>query len=383
MATSVCPRCGDPINEVALGDRRCQSCGETLPGEVSGPPASTAETLPGGEHVAEWDLLPKYPGEPSPPVSSWPDVRIRRSDHGETLAVFALLLPLLAQGVALALRSDSLGIQVALSWGTVVVTALLLAADAACLGSTDLRGTQRCSPVALFFGMFLLWIVCYPVAFFRRRHFGRPNLGPLAILVAACFVVAPFVQQFLAFGVVGEGPPTCTSREVTSMVDGMIRQSPLGPSVQSISGYRELRYDSMNQTRKGECQVKTDTETIIATYTVRMLNRATGTFQVEVDPIVPDDPPSCTDPGVIALLEGLVRDRFQGQVVGGVGSHQETGYDRANKIRHGRCLVNVQDQLDVRRPLVQPWRRNAPVAVNYKVRWTDQKTGQYQVEIEP
>src|SRR5262245_48641923 len=150
----------------------------------------------------------------------------------------------------------------ALGWGTIAVTALVLAVDAAFMGTTDLHGAQRSSPVALFFGVLLLWIVFYPVTFFRRRHFGRPNLGPLALLVAGFFVAVPFFHNFARFGIAGDGVPTCTSREVIGMVDDIIRQSAVGPSVQSIRDHREISHDAANQIRKGQCLVKTQTETI-------------------------------------------------------------------------------------------------------------------------
>jgi hypothetical protein len=366
MPTIACPQCG-AVNETALLDRRCPSCGATLPDELAGPPAPAGETPPRSEHVAEFDLVPRYPEPPLSLEPISPEAKIRRSQHGETLAVLALLLPLVAQGVALAGHFDS-GIEMALSWGTVAVTALLLAADAALLGPVDLQRSRRASPAALFFGMIFLWIVCYPVVFFRRRHFGRPNLGPLAILVAVFFVAVPFVHQFRRFGVVNGGPPTCTSREVTTMVDDMIRKSAIGPSVLSISGHREISHDLVGQSRKGQCLVETQTETITVTYTVKLLNRTNGTFQVEIEPIIPVDPPSCTNPEVIALLEELIRDGRNGHQLKKVEDHEEVRYDRENKTRHGRCRVTMQD-----------WMGH----VGYKVYWANPKTGQFQVQIEP
>jgi hypothetical protein len=109
--------------------------------------------------------------------------------------VLALLLPVGAQGVALASAVDSLGLQPALNWGSVIVTAVILAVDAALLGRVDLKGVRRASPLVIFLGVLLLWIVCYPAVFFRRRHFGRPNLGPLALLVAVFFIGAPFLHN--------------------------------------------------------------------------------------------------------------------------------------------------------------------------------------------
>jgi hypothetical protein len=52
-----------------------------------------------------------------------------------------------------------------------------------------------------------------------------------------------------------------------------------------------------------------------------------------------------------------------------VASHEDTGYDWLNKIRHGRCQVIVQGR--------------ASATCRYKVYWVDRKKGSYQVEIEP
>jgi hypothetical protein len=190
----------------------------------------------------------------------------------------------------------------------------------------------------------------------------------LALLVAGFFVAVPFLHNFARFGVAGDGVPTCTSREVIGMVDDMIRKSTVGPSVQSISDHREISHDPANQIRKGQCLVKTQTETITATYSVKILNRSAGTFEVEVDPIIPEDPPLCTSRDVIALVERVIREGPNGHLLKSVAGHEDIRYDREKKTRHGRCRVTMQD-----------WTGN----VVYKVYWLDQKTGQFQVEIEP
>ena len=153
----------------------------------------------------------------------------------------------------------------------------------------------------------------------------------------------------------------------------MIRKSPIGPSVQSISGHREISYDSVSQTRKGQCLIKTQTETITVTYSVKLLNRTTGFFQVEVEPIIPADPPSCTDPEVIALVERLIRDGPNGHQLKTVGGHVETSYDQERKTRHGRCQASLHGGQG------RAWN----VTYRYRVYWLNQKTGQYQMEIEP
>src|SRR5215475_8932307 len=127
MEPYACPQCGAPWNDMGHHDRRCQRCGATLPDEAARQAASAVETPQRSEHVAEFDLVPKHRDAPLPLEPTWPDVKIRRSDHGETSAVLALLLPLAAQGLILACHFESLGIAMALSWGTVIVTALLLA----------------------------------------------------------------------------------------------------------------------------------------------------------------------------------------------------------------------------------------------------------------
>jgi hypothetical protein len=172
----------------------------------------------------------------------------------------------------------------------------------------------------------------------------------------------------MAFGLIGAGPPTCTSREVVGMVNDMIRKSPIGASVQSIREHREISFDKATQIRQGQCLVDIKTETIVARYRVTLLNRTNGTFQVDVEPIVSADPPACNDPEVIALVEQMLRNGPNGQLVQNVTGYKELRFDRENKTRHGLCRANTPG-----------WTNN----VNYKVYWLDQKTGRFQVEIEP
>src|SRR3954465_1532363 len=108
---------------------------------------------------------------------------------GIGLAALALLLPVLAGSVLFFVTSA--GVAFGISLGTVFLSALLLAIDARRLGNVDLDGRRRESATALFAGMIALWIVFYPLVFFRRRHFGGPNLGVVAILVALFFVAGP------------------------------------------------------------------------------------------------------------------------------------------------------------------------------------------------
>ena len=289
---------------------------------------------------------------------------IRRNAYGENLAVLALLLPVVAQGLALACQFD-FPIQMAISVGTVVLTAVLLAVDAAFLGRIDFDGTERANPGAIFLGICLLWIVCYPVVFFRRRHFGRPNLGPLALLVALFFLAGPYLSNFARFGIVGSGVPLCTSKEVKTMVGDLIRTSPIGAAVQSIDQFQETNFDDFTLTRKGECRLNMQNGAVTATFTVKVVNSRTGAYQVEIAPI--NVPPFCTEAAVTAVVDDMIRAGPNGRVLKKVFGHVETRFDPATKTRHGRC----QAQLD-----------NRTIAIDYRVFW-DENAKQYLIAVDP
>jgi hypothetical protein len=354
-----CPRCGggaivDPDDKTQL----CPVCQKGQP-ETSVTDKSQARM----ERVNENPARPDSSAALSPLDEAGSEPMIRRTAFGENLAVLALVLPIAAQGVGLACQFES-EIQLAVSVGAVALTALLLAVDAAFLGRVDLDGVERASPLAIFFGVSLLWIICYPVVFFRRRHFGRPNLGPVALLVALFFTAAPYLSDYLRFGVVS-GAPLCTSKEVKSMVADIIRTSPIGPTVQSIDQFQETNFDKLTLTRKGECKVRIPGGSVTAEFTVKVVNAKTGAFQVDVAPI--DLPPLCTDIGVTSVVDDMIRAGPNGHALKKVFGHVELRLDLAAKVRHGRCQATFD---------------NRTVAVEYRVFW-DANTRQYLVAVDP
>src|SRR5262249_2534208 len=150
----------------------------------------------------------------------------------------------------------STAVELGLVIGTIVITAILLAIDAAAMGKIDLEGKPREGAVAVLVGVLLLWIVFYPASFFRRRHFGRPNLGILALVVVVIFAGGPVVGKLLDLGILpGGAPPSCTSPEVIRLLDETLRKSLAGPSIKSIHGHKEVQYDRANGLRKGQCLV--------------------------------------------------------------------------------------------------------------------------------
>jgi len=107
---------------------------------------------------------------------------------GLGLVRVALILPIIS-GVLLCFVT-SFPVALGISAVMVFTTAALVAIDASRLGKVDLKGRGRESAGLLFVGMLALWIVVYPLAFFRRRSFGGPNLGFLALVVAGFFAGA-------------------------------------------------------------------------------------------------------------------------------------------------------------------------------------------------
>jgi len=373
---AVCPGCGAQLPVPAGAEQEppvCPSCGRRVV------PAAThlQEGEPRREQAAEVPAadvrysgldLPRWEDDASQAeVARHPDIRLATGSGGESLAVLALLLPLLVQCFFFFHTFASEWTGLAIGAATVLVTAILLTIDAAMLGSTDIKGRTREGPGMLFLGMVVLWIVFYPVTFFRRRHFGRPNLGWFALVVALVFVGGPFLKGILVEGVFpGGGPPSCTSATIVRMLDDMIRKSPMGHSVTGISDHRELSYDRLSGTRKGLCVVQTTNGPMTITYSVSWVNERSGTYQLQILSGIADEPPSCTDREVVGLVERLIRDSPLGNEVRAIEGFRETRYDRAAKARFGQCTVRTN---------------RGDLTVSFKVHVVDQNTGQFEVRL--
>src|SRR5262249_38172112 len=63
-------------------------------------------------------------------------------------------------------------------------------------------------------------------------------------------------------------PPSCVNAEVLRLVEQVIRQGPIGPTVKSVSDHREIRYDRAAGRRLGQCTVTTTTGKVTLKYTV-------------------------------------------------------------------------------------------------------------------
>lgn len=379
MTPDTCPRCGHQPIGLALtrarGPGTCPACGEPLPADLRweqtpppdppdlpDPPLDSSERLLDASGVA----LPEPTTTPLTAVPSLDLSKIRRSQYAELPAILALMVPVIVYGVALACQPDSAGAWFLVSAGTVVATALLLAVDAAQLGTTDLKGVQRTTPAGLFGWMVFCWVIAYPMVYYRRSHFGRSNMCALAVMVALFVAAAPFLPSFVRISSRSR-LPLCDSREVVEMVNTILRKDSDVFVVQSVKGHREVG-DPGGQGRTGQCEVTIDGETMTVTYHVQWYDQQPGTYRVVVDRFAPQAPPGCTSKAVRDMVDKILRQGPNGNLVQSVTEHAETSYDRERKIRHGTCWVTFQGQ----------GRR-----IGYRVNWVDQATGQYEVVIEP
>jgi len=278
---------------------------------------------------------------------------------GVGLVAAALVLPVLAGTILFFVTSFAIALGI--SAATVIASAALVAMDARRLGNVDLTGRVRESAGLLFVGMILLWIVVYPLAFFRRRHFGGPNLAIPAVIVAAFFALGPLLYSAL----VPPGLPSCTSPEVVQLLDQVIRGTPEGASAKNIDGHHQLSYDRDAEVRHGQCVIHTDGRDIDVKYLVEWADRDKGQFAVRIPPA---DLPSCASPEVVQLLERLIRRTSAGASTKVIDGHQELSYDRDADVRHGQCVVHTD---------------GGDIDVKYPVEWLDRDQGQFAVRIPP
>ena len=188
-------------------------------------------------------------------------------------AIASLGVPLLSGCILLFVTSFAPIL--AISVVTVIVSSALLAIDAGRLGNIDLKGRKRESALWLLLSM---WIIGYPFAFFRRKHFGGPNLGIPSILIALFFVGAPILRAIL----VPPSLPACNSREVVQLLEQVIRSNPTGAKARSVDGHREVSYDKSMDRRLGQCVMHTDVADIVINFLVQWRDRDKGQFEIQI-----------------------------------------------------------------------------------------------------
>ncbi len=274
MEATYCRECGQliPVADLIAGPAACPHCHAAINHFPAGDSGSTSP--------AGWDEGPinpfALPGEPqfgSAPIDAGPP-------PSNSLAWIALALPVLTAVAECFISSGPLNM--ALGFATVVVTSILIYLDARQLGPLNRKGLVGTSPWGLLIGGILLWIVVYPLAFFRRRHFGGPNLGPLSLLVAVIFLGLPVGVAL----VVPKKLPACDSAEVKQVLVQIVSNAPAfkqgSRHLSQIDGHRELGFDAEKQIRTATCTAHTDFGAIPLTYTVSWQDRDKGMFFVKI-----------------------------------------------------------------------------------------------------
>jgi len=291
---STCPHCGRVLAPIDADP--CPSCGQPL-GENS--PRKTAivsapSTFPSAAQTREGIQQPgdSYPSYADSVAGTnegrIPDIRLPPSD---TIAYVMLAIPILAGFMFW--QADHLGMPNEATWvvsiGCVIGTAVLGFFDMRMLanrcpeGPTD--GRPAPGPGAMLLGMFLFWIVFYPLHMYARRRLGGRNLLFPGLVAAGIYVAAAFSPMFSPARL-----PTVQSREVIGLIKQILNDDPviqanrhrLGELV--VQDPVEVGFDAELQRRVGRATLVTRLGQAPITYTVEWQNRATGMFQVTIAP---------------------------------------------------------------------------------------------------
>jgi hypothetical protein len=125
--------------------------------------------------------------EPPPPL--------RLPAQDETLGYVLLIIPFVAALMmyfwvgSMRLIDNPASMLNLLGIGTILVTAIIAAIEASRLGFGS--GVKKeSSPLVIFFGMALLWLIVYPAYFVMRARKGQKNMLLGAILVTLIFCLA-------------------------------------------------------------------------------------------------------------------------------------------------------------------------------------------------
>jgi membrane associated rhomboid family serine protease len=158
--------------------------------------------------------------------------------------------------------------------------------------------------------------------------------------------------------------PTCTSKEVVDVVQQIVRNSAMGPTVKSLDGFRELSFDSKEMVRRGQCVVHSNSGDVNLQYSVRWQDRAKDQFEVRV---LPTGLPSCTSSEVIEVLNRVIRQMATRTKVTSVTGFQEVSVDSKSSKRQGRCVAHTTA---------------GDIELKYTVQWRNEAAGEFEVVAE-
>lgn len=204
----------------------------------------------------------------------------RHDKKGIILPVIALILPVFA-GFSFVIANQSFETVAVLSACVVVTTSILMLCDALINCSNDGQGKRRnYVSYLVFLIMCFFWFLGYPLAFFRRRHFGGPGLGIPSVLVVLFFLGFPLVASYIT----GTKPrlPSCDSTEVIELLERIISSSAIGQKKPVLHGYQTVAYDNIIDRSTGKFFVNNGINEVEIRFFVEWLDRNKGKFQVRI-----------------------------------------------------------------------------------------------------
>jgi len=284
--------------------------------------------------------------------------RCREFRRPPGIAMAALILPVVAGSLLFFVSSTAQAI--AISYGTIAITTILLAIDAGRF-RVQLPGERKHeTPTFVFLaGMLLFWGIGYPVVYYLRGKIVRPRLMWASIVVVIYFSLGPFLYAFLM-------PPTlpaCTSDIVVNTLLNAVKNGPGGKFVKLIDQFEELSFDPKLQIRHGRCLQHLENADTELKYQVTWLDRDKNLFYVKV---IPSDLPSCDDPAVVNLLASILPSKSVTEAQRVIDQHREIRFDADKSIRHCRCVVSTADD---------------DANVEYTVEWQDVANAVLKVKI--
>jgi len=78
--------------------------------------------------------------------------------------------------------------------------------------------------------------------------------------------------------------PLCTSLEAKTLLEQIIRQSPLGKDLKSIDGHREVSYDAQKEERQCTAVVHTSEGDVTVNFLLNWQDKAKNMFQIQMKP---------------------------------------------------------------------------------------------------
>lgn len=283
----------------------------------------------------------------------------RGSSGGHVLPVAALAIPVISGSVLLLL--DFSWISIAISVGTVLATTVLMTIDATIVGRIDRDGRETDGAPTFFLGMCLMWLVFFPLAFYRRSKVADPNLTLPALVATVFFLSVPWMPQVLG----ASGLPKCDSPEVRDLLVELVRGMSMGEDLESIDGHREVRFDPDAEVRYGHCVAHTRYGDMNVDYQVEWKNRKTHQFTVRVEL---SELPACNHPIVLKILEQLLRQTLTATAIDSIDGYQEVRFDAEDQIRFCRCLVHSS---------------RTDIEIRYLIEWQNRENGEFLVRIPP